>query len=87
MKDQIVPVELKRGDRVHLNAYLQAGVLEHDEYIKADTSLESLQKLKPAFKKDSLCQCFFPCHSRTHSKMVVCFRGGRIRNRRHRRHV
>lgn len=51
MKDQIVAVELKRGDGVIL-ARFWAGVLEHDEYIKADTSLESLQKLKPAFKKD-----------------------------------
>lgn len=41
-KDQIVPVPTtKKGQ-----------VLDKDEYIKGDTSLEQLQKLKPAFKKD-----------------------------------
>ncbi|CAJ1421700.1 unnamed protein product [Effrenium voratum] len=39
--DQIVPISAKKGK-----------ILDFDEYIKPDSSLESLQKLKPAFKKD-----------------------------------
>ncbi len=44
-KDEIVPVEIpqKKGDPV---------VLDYDEPVRADTTVESLGKLKPAFKKD-----------------------------------
>ena len=44
-KDEIVAVEVKdrRGNIT---------VLDKDEYIKPDTTLEGLQKLRPAFKKD-----------------------------------
>ena len=44
-KDEIVPVSLpqKKGDPI---------VVDRDESIREDTSLESLGKLKPAFKKD-----------------------------------
>jgi acetyl-CoA C-acetyltransferase len=44
-KDEIVPVSIpqKKGDPV---------VIDRDEGIREDTSLESLGKLKPAFKKD-----------------------------------
>ena len=44
-KDEIVPVSLpqKKGDPI---------VIDRDESIREDTSLESLGKLKPAFKKD-----------------------------------
>ena len=44
-KDEIVPVSLpqKKGDPI---------VINRDESIREDTSLESLGKLKPAFKKD-----------------------------------
>ncbi len=43
-KDEIVPVEVKtRKGTV---------VFQEDEYIKEGSTLESLQKLKPAFKKD-----------------------------------
>jgi acetyl-CoA C-acetyltransferase len=44
-KDEIVPVEIpqRKGDPV---------IFEHDEGIRADTSVETLGKLKPAFKKD-----------------------------------
>jgi acetyl-CoA C-acetyltransferase len=44
-KDEIVPVSIaqKKGDPI---------VIDRDEAIREDTSLESLGKLKPAFKKD-----------------------------------
>jgi acetyl-CoA C-acetyltransferase len=44
-KDEIVPVSLpqRKGDSI---------VIDRDESIREDTSLESLGKLKPAFKKD-----------------------------------
>lgn len=44
-KDEIVPVEIpqRKGDPI---------VLDYDEGIRADTSVETLGKLKPAFKKD-----------------------------------
>jgi acetyl-CoA C-acetyltransferase len=41
-KDQIVPVPIKKGN----------ATFETDEYIKTDASVESMQKLRPAFKKD-----------------------------------
>jgi acetyl-CoA C-acetyltransferase len=43
-KDQIVPVPIKKG-RVE-------STFEVDEYIKHDASLASIEKLRPAFKKD-----------------------------------
>jgi len=45
-KDEIVPVEIpqKKGEAI---------VLEHDETVRPDTTVESLAKLKPAFKKDN----------------------------------
>jgi acetyl-CoA C-acetyltransferase len=44
-KEEIVPVEIpqKKGDPV---------VLNYDEPVRADTTLEALGKLRPAFKKD-----------------------------------
>jgi acetyl-CoA C-acetyltransferase len=44
-KDEILPVSIpqKKGDPI---------VVDRDESIRADTSVESLGKLKPAFKKD-----------------------------------
>lgn len=44
-KDEIVPVEIpqRKGDPV---------VLDHDEGVRPDTSVESLGKLRPAFKKE-----------------------------------
>lgn len=44
-KDEIIPVEIpqKKGDPI---------VLDYDETVRADTSVETLAKLKPAFKKD-----------------------------------
>ncbi|MGE5836887.1 MAG: acetyl-CoA C-acetyltransferase [Acidobacteriota bacterium] len=44
-KDEIVPVSIpqKKGDPI---------VIDRDESIREDTTLESLSKLKPAFKKD-----------------------------------
>ncbi len=43
--DEIVPVEIpqKKGDPI---------ILDYDEPVRADTTAESLGKLKPAFKKD-----------------------------------
>eukprot|EP00930_Biecheleria_cincta_P073383 TRINITY_DN60682_c0_g1_i1.p1 TRINITY_DN60682_c0_g1~~TRINITY_DN60682_c0_g1_i1.p1 ORF type:complete len:393 (+),score=92.62 TRINITY_DN60682_c0_g1_i1:33-1211(+) len=41
-KDQIVPVPINKGK----------AVFEVDEYIKTDATLESMQKLRSAFKKD-----------------------------------
>eukprot|EP00928_Gymnodinium_smaydae_P037240 TRINITY_DN25883_c0_g1_i1.p1 TRINITY_DN25883_c0_g1~~TRINITY_DN25883_c0_g1_i1.p1 ORF type:complete len:393 (-),score=79.36 TRINITY_DN25883_c0_g1_i1:110-1288(-) len=41
-KDQIVPVPIKKGK----------AMFEVDEYIKTDATVESMQKLRPAFKKD-----------------------------------
>jgi acetyl-CoA C-acetyltransferase len=44
-KDEIVPVEIpqKKGDPV---------VLDYDETVRPDTTVEALSKLRPAFKKD-----------------------------------
>lgn len=44
-KDEIVPVEIpqRKGDPV---------VFAQDEYVRMDASMESLQKLRPAFQKD-----------------------------------
>jgi acetyl-CoA C-acetyltransferase len=44
-KDEMVPVEIpqKKGDPI---------VLDYDEPVRPDTTVESLSKLKPAFKKD-----------------------------------
>lgn len=44
-KDEIIPVEIpqKKGDPI---------VLDYDEPVRPDTSVETLAKLKPAFKKD-----------------------------------
>lgn len=44
-KDEIVPIEIpqKKGDPV---------VLDYDEPVRPDTTVETLAKLKPAFKKD-----------------------------------
>jgi acetyl-CoA C-acetyltransferase len=44
-KDEIVPVEIpqKKGDSI---------VLDHDETVRPDTTVETLSKLRPAFKKD-----------------------------------
>ena len=44
-KDEIVPVEIpqKKGDPI---------VLNYDEPVRAETTVEALAKLKPAFKKD-----------------------------------
>lgn len=41
-KDQIVPVSIKKGK----------ATFEADEYIKTDATLESMQKLRSAFKKE-----------------------------------
>ena len=46
-KDEMLPVEIpakKKGE--------PAGVLDHDESVREDASLEALRALKPAFKKD-----------------------------------
>ena len=44
-KDELVPIEIpqKKGDAI---------TLDYDEPVRADTTVESLTKLKPAFKKD-----------------------------------
>lgn len=44
-KDEIIPIEIpqKKGDAI---------VLDYDEPVRADTTVEALGKLKPAFKKD-----------------------------------
>ena len=44
-KDEIVPVEIpqKKGDAI---------IFDHDEGIRGDSTIESLAKLKPAFKKE-----------------------------------
>ena len=44
-KDEIVPVEVpqRRGEPI---------IFDSDEYIRHGTTVESLAKLKPAFKKD-----------------------------------
>jgi acetyl-CoA C-acetyltransferase len=46
-RDEMLPVEIpakKKGEA--------AGVLDHDESVREDASLEALRALKPAFKKD-----------------------------------
>jgi acetyl-CoA C-acetyltransferase len=44
-KDEIIPIEIqqKKGDSI---------VLDYDEPVRPDTTVETLAKLKPAFKKD-----------------------------------
>jgi acetyl-CoA C-acetyltransferase len=44
-KDEIVPVEIpqKKGDPI---------ILDYDETVRPDTTVETLSKLRPAFKKD-----------------------------------
>lgn len=44
-KDEIIPIEIpqKKGEPI---------VVDHDEPVRPDTTVESLAKLKPAFKKD-----------------------------------
>lgn len=44
-KDEVIPIEIpqKKGDPI---------VLDHDEPVRADTTVEGLGKLKPAFKKE-----------------------------------
>ncbi len=44
-KDEIIPIEIpqKKGDPI---------ILDHDESVRADSTIETLGKLKPAFKKD-----------------------------------
>jgi acetyl-CoA C-acetyltransferase len=44
-KDELVPIEIpqRKGDAI---------VLDYDEPVRADTTVETLTKLKPAFKKD-----------------------------------
>ena len=44
-KDEIIPIEIpqKKGDPI---------VLDYDEPVRSDTTVETLGKLKPAFKKD-----------------------------------
>jgi acetyl-CoA C-acetyltransferase len=44
-KDEIIPIEIpqRKGDPI---------VLDYDEPVRPDTTVESLSKLKPAFKKD-----------------------------------
>jgi acetyl-CoA C-acetyltransferase len=43
-KDQILPMDVKRGRAT--------AVFDQDEHIREDVTLESLSKLRPAFKKD-----------------------------------
>jgi acetyl-CoA C-acetyltransferase len=46
-KDEIVPIEIPQKKQG------VPGIFDTDETVRADTSLEALAKLKPAFKKDS----------------------------------
>ena len=43
--EEIVPVEIKKRDKV-------VGVVDTDDHIRPDTTIEGLQKLRPAFGKD-----------------------------------
>ncbi len=45
LAEEIAPIAVPKGKNDHL-------LIEHDEFIKPDTSLEVLSKLRPAFKKD-----------------------------------
>ena len=45
-KEQIVPVTVKKGRKEF--------VVDQDEHVRADASLDSMAKLKPAFKKDGI---------------------------------
>ena len=44
-REEIVPIEVKKGDKV-------VGVVDSDDHIKPDTTLEGLSKLRAAFGKD-----------------------------------
>ncbi len=44
-REEIVPVEVKKGDKV-------VGVVDTDDHIKPDTTVEGLSKLRAAFGKD-----------------------------------
>jgi len=44
-KDEIVPIEIKKRDKL-------VGVVDTDDHIKPETTIEGLSKLRPAFGKD-----------------------------------
>ena len=46
MKEELVPVEIKKGNKTELFA--------EDDHRRPDTTLEVLEKLKPAFRKDGI---------------------------------
>jgi acetyl-CoA acetyltransferase family protein len=46
MKEEIVPVEIKKGSKTEL--------FSEDDHRRPDTTLETLEKLKPAFRKDGI---------------------------------
>ncbi|HEV3219228.1 MAG TPA: acetyl-CoA C-acetyltransferase [Candidatus Acidoferrales bacterium] len=46
MREEIIPVEIKKGSKTELFA--------EDDHRRPDTTLETLEKLKPAFRKDGI---------------------------------
>jgi acetyl-CoA acetyltransferase family protein len=46
MREEIVPVEIKKGSKTEL--------FSEDDHRRPDTTLETLEKLKPAFRKDGI---------------------------------
>jgi acetyl-CoA acetyltransferase family protein len=46
MREEIIPVEIKKGSKTEL--------FSEDDHRRPDTTLETLEKLKPAFRKDGI---------------------------------
>jgi acetyl-CoA C-acetyltransferase len=69
-KEQIVPVEVKTRKGVVL--------FDTDEHVRADTSVDTLSKMKPAFKKDGLVTAGNASGINDGAAAVVLAEGGRV---------
>ena len=70
-KEQIVPVEVKTRKGVVL--------FDTDEHVRADTSIDTLSKMKPAFKKDGLVTAGNASGINDGAAAVVLAEGGRVK--------
>ncbi|MDP9962808.1 acetyl-CoA C-acetyltransferase [Variovorax paradoxus] len=70
-KEQIVPVEVKTRKGVVL--------FDTDEHVRADTTAETLSKMKPAFKKDGLVTAGNASGINDGAAAVVLAEGGRVK--------
>jgi acetyl-CoA C-acetyltransferase len=70
-KEQIVPVEVKTRKGVVL--------FDTDEHVRADTTVDTLSKMKPAFKKDGLVTAGNASGINDGAAAVVLAEGGRVK--------